>query len=92
MTAVVLGCDIWCATVGEEHRLGCLRIRCCRGYFALKMSRRREEKKLHNGKLNDLYCSPGIIRVIKIKDAGTGEACRMYVGEEMCIEGSGKET
>jgi len=28
VTAVVLGCDIWCATVGEDHRLECLRTGC----------------------------------------------------------------
>ena len=28
----------------------------------------------------------------QIKDKGTGESCSMYVGEEMCIEGFGKET
>jgi len=50
------------------------------GIFCPKNVEVTGEKRLHNEKLNDLYCSPGIIRVIKIKDDGTGEACSMYVG------------
>jgi hypothetical protein len=46
---------------------------------------------MRNEKLNDLYCSPDIIGWIEIKDDGTGEACSMYVGEEKCIGGFGKE-
>ena len=44
------------------------------GIFCPKNVEVTGEKRLHNEKLNDLYCSPGIIRVIKIKDDGTGEA------------------
>jgi len=47
---------------------------------------------LSNEKLNDLYCSPDIIRVIKIKDDGWGDACSTYGTEETFIEGFGKET
>jgi hypothetical protein len=35
VTAVVLGCDISCATVGQGHRLECLR-RGCEGIFGSK--------------------------------------------------------
>lgn len=34
MTAVVLWCDIWCATVGEEHMLGRLRVGCGGGFVS----------------------------------------------------------
>ena len=35
LTAVILGCDIWCATVGQDHRLECLRTG-CEGIFGSK--------------------------------------------------------
>jgi hypothetical protein len=49
-------------------------------------------ERLLNEKLKNLCCSPGNMRVMKIKDDETGEACSMYVGKEMCIEAFVKET
>jgi hypothetical protein len=46
---------------------------------------RREWRKLHNEELNDLYCSPNIVRVIKwrrMRWAG-------HVADERCIQGFG---
>jgi hypothetical protein len=37
-------------------------------------------KKLHNEELNDLYCSPNIVRVIKPRIRWTGHVAR--IGEE----------
>ena len=51
----------------------------------------REWRKLHNEELNDLYCSPNIIRVIKtrrLRWAGH-VAC---MAEERHIQGFGGET
>jgi hypothetical protein len=45
---------------------------------------------MRNEKLNDLYCSKDNIGGIEIKDDGTGEACSVYVGEEIFIDGLGK--
>jgi hypothetical protein len=40
--------------------------RVLRGMFGSKRDEvAGERRKLHNGKLNDLYCSPNIVRVIK---------------------------
>ena len=36
------------------------------------------ECRLHNEELNDLYCSPDIIRVIKLMEGDTGRACGTY--------------
>jgi len=50
----------------EESRLGVFRNRVLRGIFVLKRDEAtREWRKLHNEELNDLCCSPNIVRVIK---------------------------
>jgi hypothetical protein len=43
-------------------------------------------------KLNYLYSSPNIIRVIKMEKNEIGGTRIMYGGEERCIQGSGGET
>ena len=48
--------------------------------------------KLHNEGLNDLYCSPNIVRAIKIERNEVGGACRAYGVEEWRIQGFGGET
>jgi hypothetical protein len=50
-----------------------------------------ECRKLHNEELNDLYCSPIIIRMIKSREMGwTGCVARM--GEDIYIQGFGGKT
>ena len=49
-----------------------------------------EWRKLHNEELNDLYCSPNIVRVIKSREVGG--ACSAYGGEEKRIRGFSGET
>jgi len=48
-----------------------------------------EWRRLHKGELNDLYSSPNINWVKKNK---VGGACSTYGGEEMFIQGFGRET
>jgi len=48
-----------------------------------------EWRKLHNDELNDLYCSPNIVRVIKIEKNEMGGACSAYGREERRIQGFG---
>jgi hypothetical protein len=44
-----------------------------------------EWRKLHNEELNDQYCSPNIVRVIKEKN-DMGEACSTYGREERRVQ------
>jgi hypothetical protein len=50
----------------EEHRLRVFENRVLRGIFGPKRDGVTDEwRKLHNEELNDLYCSPNIVWVIK---------------------------
>jgi hypothetical protein len=60
--------ETWSLTLREEHRLRVFENRVLRRIFGLK----REElmggwRKLHDEELRDLYSSPSIIRIIKLK-------------------------
>jgi hypothetical protein len=56
-----------CALKGEL-RIRVFENRMLREIFGPKRDEvRREWRKLHNEELNDLYCSPNIVRVIKSK-------------------------
>jgi hypothetical protein len=65
---VLYGCETWCLTLREEHRLRVFENRVLRRIFRPK----RVEvtggwRKLHNEELRDLYYAPNIIRIIKSK-------------------------
>ena len=63
---VLYGCETWSLTLREERRLRVCVNRVLRRIFGPKRDEvTREWRKLHNERLNDLYCSPNIIRVIK---------------------------
>ena len=55
----------WSVTLGEEHRLGVLDSRVPRKILVpMRDGVTGEWTTLHNGELNDLNCSPNIIRAI----------------------------
>jgi len=63
---VLYGCETWLLTLREEHTLRVFENRVLRRIFWPKKDEvTREWKELHNEELNDLYCSPNILRVIK---------------------------
>ena len=66
MPVVLYGCETWSFTLRKEHRLRLFENRVLRRMFGPKMDKvTKEWRQLHNKKLNDLYSSPNIIRVIE---------------------------
>ena len=61
-----MGCETWSLTLREDRRLRVFENRALRRIFGRKGGEVTGEwRKLHNEKLNDQYCSPNIIWVIK---------------------------
>jgi hypothetical protein len=66
LPVVLYGCVTWWLTLREDLRLRVFENRVLRGIFGLKRGEVTGEwRKLHNEELNDLYCSPNIVWVIK---------------------------
>jgi len=62
----VYGCETWSLTLREERKLRVLENRVLRRIFGPRRNEVKGEwRKLHNEELNDLYCSPNIVRVSK---------------------------
>ena len=59
LPVVLYGCETWSLTLREERRLRVFENRVLRDEVT------GEWGELHNEELNDLYCSPNIVRVIK---------------------------
>ena len=65
-------------TLGEERRLRVFENRVLNRIFGLKRDQvTREWRKLHNEELNDPYCSPNIVRVIKSRMRRARHEARM---------------
>jgi hypothetical protein len=68
LPVVLYGCETWSQTLREEHRLRVFENRVLRRIFGPKRDEVTEEwRKLHNEGLHDLYSSPSIIRIIKVR-------------------------
>ena len=63
---VLYGCETWSFALREERRLRVLEDRVLRRIFGPKRDEVTGEwRKVNNEVLNDLYCLPNIVRVIK---------------------------
>ena len=61
------GCETWSLTLRGERRLKVFENRVLRRVSGPKSDDVRVEwRKLHNEELTDLYCSPRVVRVVKL--------------------------
>ena len=66
LSVFLYGCETWSLTMREERRLKVFENRVLRKILWPKRDEvTRELRKLHNEELNDLYCSPNIVWMIK---------------------------
>ena len=82
------GCQTWSVTLREERRLKVFQNRVLRRIFGAKRDKVTGKwRKLHNEELNDLYCSPNIVRVIKSRRIRwAGHVARMGEGRGLYRE------
>jgi hypothetical protein len=90
-TCCLYGVESWSLTPREEYRLRAFENSVLRGIFGPKRDEVKKLRKLHNEELNDLYCSPNIVRGIKteimklaghVARRGRGQADTEIVGDE----------
>jgi hypothetical protein len=68
LPVVLYWCETWSLILREEHRLRVFENRVLRRIFGPKKDEVTGEwKKLHNKQLRNLYSSPNIIRIIKLR-------------------------
>jgi len=66
MMWLLYGCETWSLALREERRLRVFENRVLRRIFGAKRDGVTGEwRKLHDEELNDLHCSPNIVRVMK---------------------------
>ena len=72
--------ESWSLTLREERRLRVFKNRVLRKVFGPKRDEVTGEwRKLHNEEHNDLYCSPNIVRVTKLRRIRwAGHVARMW--------------
>ena len=77
-SVVLYGCETWSLTLKEECRLRVFEIRVLRRVFGPKRDEVTGEwRKLLKEEVNNMYCSPNIIEVIKsIRTRWAGHAAR----------------
>jgi len=82
LPVVLYGCETWSLILGEKRKLRVFENMVLRRIFGPRKDEVTGEwRRLHNEELNDLYCSPNIVRVTKSRRMRwAGHVARM--GEE----------
>ena len=63
---VLNGCETWSLTLREERKLTVFENMVLRRIFGPRRDEVMGEwRRVHNEEINDLYCSPNMVRVIK---------------------------
>ena len=85
LPVVLYGCETWSLTLREERKLRVFENMVLRRIFGPRRDEVTGEwRRLHNEEINDLYCSPNIVRVIKSRRMRwAGHVARM--GEERVV-------
>jgi len=90
---VLYVCETWLLTLREECRLRIFENRMFRRIFGPRRDEVRWEwRKQHIEELSDLYSSPIIIQVIKLRRIRWAGQSNIYGGEEKYILGFGRKT
>jgi len=79
LRTVLPGCETWSLILREEHRLRVFDSRVLRETVgSMRHMVTRKWRKLHDEELCDLYCSPNIIRVSKLRRMKTAEHVALW--------------
>ena len=81
LPVVLYGCETWSLSLREKRKLRVFENRVLMRIFGPRRDEVTGEwRRLHNEELNDLYCSPNIVRVIKWRRMGwAGHVAHMGV-------------
>ena len=78
LPVVLYGCETWSLTLREERRLRVFENRVLRRIFGPKRDKVTGGwRKLQNEEINDRYCLPNVVRVIKWRISWAGHVARM---------------